>query len=287
MGTSGYYPYEPSSAAAIIAMLLFGGSACFHLWRMCKQKTWFFTAFLIGAFSEFFVAGRSIAGRKTNEPSTLVMTLGYIFRLLSARKPDSLVAYVCQSMFIILPPSLYAATIYMTYGRIVVYVGKPHLSIIAPRKVTKIFVLGDTSAFLLQLAGGGMQTINSMRNLGQKVLIVGLAVQLIFFAFFLYVSITFKLRLRGAGFDLIGGRWPQLLHTLFLVSALVIGRCIFRIIEYVGGTDGYVYSREVFAYLFDAIPMFFVQAIFHFVHPGKILVGKGSTDDDYVNLQEF
>jgi hypothetical protein len=49
-------------------------------------------------------------------------------------------------------------------------------------------VTGDVSTFLLQLAGGGMQTINSMRNMGQKILVVGLMVQLIFFAFFLVVS---------------------------------------------------------------------------------------------------
>jgi hypothetical protein len=188
-------------------------------------------------------------------------------------------------MFIILPPSLYAATIYMTYGRIVTFVGKPHLSIVAPRKVTKIFVSGDTTAFLLQLAGGGMQSIDSMRSIGQKILVVGLVVQLLFFGFFLYVSVAFQIRLRKAGLNMIGGPWRRLLHILFLVSALVIGRCVFRIVEYVGGTDGYIYSHEYFMYIFDAIPMFFVQAIFHFSHPGKILVGKGPVVDDYVDLQ--
>lgn len=215
------------------------------------------------------------------------MTIGYIFRVISTINPDSLVAYVGQSTLIILPPSLYAATIYMTYGRIVMFVGKPHLSIVAPRKVTKVFVLGDTAAFLLQLSGGGMQTINSMRNLGQKILVVGLFVQLIFFGFFLWVSVTFHVRLRRSGLDLIEGPWRRLLHVLFLVSGLVIGRCVFRIIEYVGGTDGYLYSHEVFMYIFDAIPMFFVQATFHFYHPGKILAGKSLSGDDYVNLPDM
>ena len=216
----------------------------------------------------------------------LVMTLGYVFRLLSAKNPDSLVPYICQSMFIILPPSLYAATIYMTYGRIVNFVGQPQLSIVNPRKVTKIFVSGDTTAFLLQLGGGGMQTIDTMRNIGQKVLVVGLIVQLLFFGFFLYVSVIFQRRLHNARLNIIGGPWRRLLHVLFLVSALVIGRCVFRIIEYVSGTDGYVYTHEFFMYIFDMIPMFFVQAIFHFVHPGKILAGKGPVVDQYVNLQD-
>jgi hypothetical protein len=52
MGSSTYYPYEPIKAGATIAMLLFGASAFIHLWQMIKTRTWFFTAFLIGAFSE-------------------------------------------------------------------------------------------------------------------------------------------------------------------------------------------------------------------------------------------
>lgn len=214
------------------------------------------------------------------------MTLGYVFRFLSARNPDSLVPYICQSTLIILPPSLYAATIYMTYGRIVMFVDQPQLSIVAPRKVTKVFVWGDTSAFLLQLSGGGMQTINSMRNIGQKVLVVGLVVQLIFFGFFLYVSITFQGRLRNSNLQIVSGPWRRLLHILFFVSAMIIGRCIFRIIEYVSGTGGYVYSHEYLMYIFDMIPMFCVQAIFHFTHPGKILVGKSPVVEDHVNLQD-
>jgi hypothetical protein len=112
-------------------------------------------------------------------------------------------------------------------------------------------------------------------------------VQLIFFGFFLYVSGSFQFRLRQCGYGWFGGGlWRRLLHILFLVSALVIARCVFRIIEYVEGTDGYLYSYEVYMYVFDAVPMFFVQAVFHFCHPGKILIGKTLEDQEYVNLQE-
>lgn len=51
MGDTGYYTYVPSKAGAGIFMVLFGASAFVHLWQMAKTKTWFFTAFLIGAFS--------------------------------------------------------------------------------------------------------------------------------------------------------------------------------------------------------------------------------------------
>lgn len=131
-----------------------------------------------------------------------------------------------------------------------------------------------------------MQTVDSMRNIGQKVLIVGLFVQLIFFGFFLSVSVSFKIRLRRSGLDLTGGLRGRLLHLLFIVSALIIERCVFRIIEYVEGTDGYLNSHEAFMYIFDMVPMFFVQAIFHFYHAAKILAAKSLLDEQHVSLRE-
>jgi hypothetical protein len=58
------------------------------------------------------------------------MTGGYAIRLLSARNPDKLMYYVGQSLLILLPPSQYAATIYMIYGRIVLFVNAPEASLI-------------------------------------------------------------------------------------------------------------------------------------------------------------
>lgn len=83
------------------------------------------------------------------------MTIGYGFRYLSAGSPDKLGLYIGQSLCIILPPSLYAATIYMIFGRLVVFVDSPEASLIRPTRVTKIFVCGDVLAFLMQAAGGG------------------------------------------------------------------------------------------------------------------------------------
>ncbi|KAL4768033.1 RTA1 like protein-domain-containing protein [Aspergillus nidulans var. acristatus] len=174
MDDSGYCPYKPSKTGATTAMLLFGSSAFVHLWQNLKKTAWFFTAFLIGFFSKStsdhpdWCQDPITRISEADENGMMVMTPRYIFRLISACSPDNPEAYICQSMYIILPPSLYAATIYMTYSRVVVQVGKPHLSIISPEKMTKVFVLGDITAFLLPLGGGGMQTVDSMRNIGQK-----------------------------------------------------------------------------------------------------------------------
>jgi hypothetical protein len=126
------------------------------------------------------------------------MTAGHGARYVSARSPIELGPYIAQSLFIILPPSLYAATIYMIYGRLVLFVNAAKASVIRPTRVTKIFVLGDVLAFFLQAGGGGMMAQADMADMGQKIMLVGLFVQLLFFGFFLVISFIFFVRLRSS-----------------------------------------------------------------------------------------
>lgn len=209
------------------------------------------------------------------------MTIGYVARYFSAKEPSQMMPYVMQSLFIILPPSLYAATIYMIYGRIVLFVSAPKASLIRPTRVTKVFVIGDVFAFLMQAGGGGMMVQESLSHLGQKVMLLGLFIQLAFFGLFLVISLVFWKRMRSSPSKYtipIYGKhaWDALLKLLFYAAALIILRCIYRIIEFSQGYTGYLASHEVFLYLFDALPMLVVQAMFHFVHAGDVFP-RGTT----------
>ncbi|GCB27409.1 protein RTA1 [Aspergillus awamori] len=268
-GGDGYslYNYKPSVAASVVFALVFGISAGLHVWQaFVKAKAWFFTAFIIGSF---------------------MMTFGYISRAVSARDPNSLGPYISQSLLILLPPSLYAATIYMCYGRIVRCTQQPELSIIAPAKVTKLFVIGDVLAFLLQCSGGGMMAINGLGSIGEKIIVFGLVIQLLFFGFFLYVSVKFSLRIRSSPARVPGGPWKTLLYVLYVMAALIIFRCVYRIVEFVQGHDGYLVSHEIYMYLFDTIPMLLVQLIFHKWKPYHMLYTTDTAlggGESYVNL---
>jgi hypothetical protein len=48
-----FYDYNPSKAAAIIAIICYGASLGYHVFQLVKLKCYFFTTFIIGAFSEF------------------------------------------------------------------------------------------------------------------------------------------------------------------------------------------------------------------------------------------
>lgn len=221
------------------------------------------------------------------------MTAGYVFRYISAKSPAALGPYIGQSLFIILPPSLYAATIYMIYGRLVLFVRAPEASIIRPTRVTKIFVCGDVLAFLLQAGGGGMMVEPSMGKMGQTIMLIGLFIQLFFFAFFLVISLVFWKRIRSSPIYFSIPQynkysWLALLKLLLCAALIIILRCMFRVIEFGQGHDGYLASHEVYMYILDTAPMFAVQVMFHFVHAADVFgpskLGRLADNESCIDL---
>lgn len=196
-----------------------------------------------------------------------------------------------QSVLILLAPPLYAASIYMVLGRTVTYLNAEDLSLVRVRWLTKIFVSGDVFSFFLQSAGGGLMAASktSTRQTGSNVVIGGLVVQLLFFGFFVVVAAIFhnrieknptsksqgeRLSTRGQGWR--QRNWVTILLALYVVSALILIRSIFRLIEYKGGFDGYIMTHETFGYIFDALLMLIAMVVMNVYHPAVILGdGKG------------
>ena len=90
---------------------------------------------------------------------------GYIGRAVSSRQtPDwTLGPYIVQAVLLLVAPALFAATIYMELGRIIVLVDGEHHSIIKKRWLTKIFVCGDILSFLMQ-SGGRFPTYSNQEG---------------------------------------------------------------------------------------------------------------------------
>lgn len=66
--------------------------------------------------------------------------------------------YIIQTIFILVPPAFFAASIYMVLGNIIVTVDGESYSLIKKRWLTKTFVTGDVLSFLVQ--AGGMQSLS-------------------------------------------------------------------------------------------------------------------------------
>lgn len=85
----------------------------------------------------------------------LVEVIGYLCRIISSyQSPDwTLPPFAIETVFILVAPAFFSASIYMLLGRIMVLVDGESKSIIKRTWLTKIFVCGDVLSLLLQAAG--------------------------------------------------------------------------------------------------------------------------------------
>ncbi|RDW80851.1 hypothetical protein BP5796_05549 [Coleophoma crateriformis] len=257
-GSYQLYKYDPSFAAALIGASAFGITTLLHIFQLVKNKTWYFIPFVIGGLFE---------------------VIGYIGRIISSKQASgewTLMPYLIQTLFLLLGPSLLSASIYMVLGRMIRVMGAESLSPIRVNWLTKIFVVGDVVSFLMQGSGGGMlakATTTSATSLGNTIIKLGLLIQIVFFAFFMVVSVIFNIRLqRNPTLVSKSGEvpWTKLLYVLYAASFLILIRCIFRFLEYVQGQNGYLLEHEVYMYIFDAVLMFFAMSLFNICHPSSI-----------------
>jgi hypothetical protein len=182
-----------------------------------------------------------------------------------------------QSLLLLVAPALFAASIYIILGRIILLTDGEKHSLIPLKWLTKIFVLGDVFSFLLQGGGGGIQssgTLSAMKT-GEKLIVVGLFVQLAFFGFFVVVAGLFHRRLTQYGHlsmavDIRALPWKRHLIALYVSSGLILVRSVFRVIEYLMGNAGYLLKHELYLFVFDAVLMFVVMVVFNFIHPSEI-----------------
>ena len=256
------YRYDPSLPAAIVTTIIFAILTAVHFWRLKRAGAVYFTPFLIGG---------------------IFQTIGYCGRIWSHFDKESIGGFVMQAILILVAPALFAASIYMILARLIRALGAEHLSLIPIKWVTKIFVAGDVIAFGLQAGGGGIQSAGTleMYDMGEKIIIAGLFVQIAIFGFFVITALLFHSRMiKTSHTSQTQGSiaWQRHLYVLYITSALILIRSIFRVVEYLQGNDGYLISHEVFIYVMDALLMAIVMAIFAVWYIGDLQPRKSSHD---------
>ena len=64
-------------------------------------------------------------------------------------------------------------------------------------------------------------------------------------------------------------------------------RCIYRLVEFAGGVDGYVFENEWPFWVFDGLAILVVSSVFCIWHPGACLGrdgGKGIASEEETEL---
>ncbi|RGP63808.1 hypothetical protein FSPOR_8415 [Fusarium sporotrichioides] len=203
--------------------------------------------------------------------------VGYGIRASARNKTNKIMPYAAQNMFILVAPALFAASIYMVLGRIIRGLNADRHSLLKPTKLTKTFVLGDVLSFMIQGGGGGMSAIQNatLSKWAERIVIIGLVIQIVIFGLFCVVSVVFHRRMsRTPTAESIGTLipWESTLYMLYAVSFLIMVRSIFRVIEYAQGLTGYALSHEWTLYVFDTLLMWVVTVIFAWRYPSDITV---------------
>lgn len=254
------YHYEPSLPAGATFCALFLLSMFLHIYQTTLTRSRSTIPLIIGCLCE---------------------ALGYIGRILNARETPasradySLGPYIMQALLLLIAPLLIAATVYMTLGYVVLATDGEKHAMIKERFLTKLFVIGDIFAFLVQSTGGGLLAKGEpdSKQAGNWIVIGGLGIQILFFGMFMVVAAMFGIRMHARPTErsqLPQVRWRLHLGVLFVASLLIMIRSVFRVVEYVQGTDGYLLSHEVFLYVFDALPMIVAVVLFNIWHPTDI-----------------
>ncbi|CAM1510928.1 Fc.00g084410.m01.CDS01 [Cosmosporella sp. VM-42] len=246
--------YVPSLPAAIIFTIIFTVATIAHSWKMFKARMWFCLPFVIGGVLEI---------------------VGYICRAAAYNLTGSLIPYLLQAIFLVLPPVLFAATLYMVYSRVVRAVHGESFSLISPHWTTRIFVLGDWVCLNVQSGGSGLlaKSDKDKVRIGEYIVVAGLILQVLIFAIFMWFGLTFNLRFRahlkrtGAVIDV---PWQSFFNMMYLTSLAILVRNVFRVVEFIMGQDGYLFENEWPTYVFDGALMFLVMVAFYIWHPIKL-----------------
>ncbi|QEU62081.1 hypothetical protein KDRO_E09680 [Kluyveromyces lactis] len=296
------YRYDPSKAAAVAVCAIFGVQFISMIIMIATSSRRFDK---MSASNERKVRNFTILRFLPFLVGIAIEAVGYGMRYMSANDTDKLTPYILQSVFLLVAPALYAATIYMVFGQMLHYLQCTKLSIVPARWSTTIFVIGDVLSFFVQGAGAGIMAnadTSSGSKTGSNIIVVGLFVQVAVFSFFMITELRFLYRVKrtSAIVQYLSLHWRTLNLTLLGISLLILIRSLVRAIEFIQGNKGFIISHEYFLYVFDALMMILATLvwivtfkfgdIFKIIYEVKVLDSfKENSGDDasYMQAEAF
>ena len=199
--------------------------------------------------------------------------------------------YLIQIMLILGSAPLLAATVYMTLGRLARNLDAAEYCLIRSTWVSKIYIIIDIASFGCQMAGSAAQA-SGEEGAKQGILIVkiGLGIQLAAFGLFLLMAVVLHIRLNHSPTGVSERpqvNWKKHMWALYAVSALIIVRSLFRLIEFAQGSKGKIMETEWMMYAFDASLLLASTVYFAVVHPGRLFRAIQRADNEaWLNIDD-
>jgi len=181
------------------------------------------------------------------------------------------------------------SSIYVCIGRLADYLGRGTFNI-RPRLYARIFIPSDIFALVIQSSGGGISInekipLNGGVTTGQAIIIGGLTLQVVSLAIFfvLFVGVIWPADLfRSRRLRKLAGRDGRLKIFAVLISVailLIIGRSIYRTVEFSQGIFGSLSHNEVLFIILDGFPMAIATSILVLYHPVYCIPSTSTSPD--------
>ena len=210
--------------------------------------------------------------------TSVVWTTGFGCRMASIYKDQNIDIFVAQYVLLFLGPPLFAGAEYFILGRVLAYV--PYHTPIHPGRVLSTFIMLDVIVEILAVNGATADATSktaSARNSGEARMMTALILQAILeVGFFSLVGLVER-RCRKA--KLFPRNLRVVCYVLYVTSAMMFVRCIFRIVEGFEGMKcpidipncGRVDQHEWFFYVFEVANIFLFVVLLTIFPPGKYL----------------
>lgn len=189
-------------------------------------------------------------------PLTAAMEMvGYLFRYLCGEFTN-FPRFITMTLLLLLAPNFLALVNYKCVGDIIRLSNvETKAFYLKPKFVTWFFLASDIISFFIQGAGGAMTADYEKRNISAAVTLLGLGMQLIFFAVFAFITF-YVYRNPVYQYHVEGQTNPKkkLAYCLLITTALIYVRSIYRVVSYASGfTGSSVSSYEWPFYVFEAL----------------------------------
>ncbi|KAF2159537.1 hypothetical protein M409DRAFT_30012 [Zasmidium cellare ATCC 36951] len=235
---SAWFYYPNTGAAAFFSAFfgLLGVGISFRAWQGGLKK--FYWVELIGVLWE---------------------VAGFAVRAAAHDRTTDVGLFAAQQSLIVLAPLWIAGGIYLICGRIMAAVSKKRRIFGIPvRRIALIFVTCDIVTLLVQVSGtsiaAGVEWEGSQADVGSHIITGGLAAQTVTLVFFIAIIVNFA----GARLPFAAKRnvhWLPGFRSAFWSSLMILLRCVYRLIEFAMGVDGYLFEHEWPFYVIEALPM--------------------------------
>ncbi|KAG8415742.1 hypothetical protein J3458_009565 [Metarhizium acridum] len=217
----------------------------------------------------------------------ILFTAGYALREYGSMNylysDQNLIIYILSQVFIYVCPPLLELANYHVLGRVLYYI--PYLAPMPPGRVLATF--GALMALVETLNAVGVALSSnpssdiSQQKLGSNLIISALVIQLVVILIFVVLAGIFHGRCRRSNLHVKAV--STTLVVLYISMALILVRCIYRLVEHVGNTTvdisdlellealSPLLRYEVYFYIFEASVMLINSVIWNIWHPGRSL----------------